>query len=567
MRYGRTKGLGPALALSLALVASACSSPEEDAGGPAGPVTTAAGGQSQRLALTIHTTAGNKRRELTAQILQSSLKDVGIDLAIQTEKASELFGKRLPAGDYQLALYAQVPQSTSPVLCSVFCSENIPGPANDNSGQNWTRTNSPEVDRAYREADKESDPAKRKALSDAGQKALADIFTSLPVDPFPDILAYNPARVGGPVLHNFVHGPWYNANEYFLKTSPTQTTAAKGGELVFGAEQEPESADWISSSAGASWGVYTMQAHTMPRAFDALPEGYKITELLASEPTVSTAGGKQVVTYKLNPAAVWSDGTPITSGDFQYTWDQVKNGKDIYDRTGYKDIESVDATDPKTAVVTFSTPYGDYRDLFGGFYGVFPKHLLDGKDRNALMKDGYKFSGGPWVIDHWTKENEVVLTPNPKWYGAKKANLDRMTFKFNADTSAQIGNFKSKQLDMIYPQAQPDLAELRTLPDVKVDTVTSLSYEALWMNNAKAPFDDPKVREAFFYAVDRAAIVKGLFEPIQPGIQVINAFMTPANKEFYGSEPFAKFKKDPKKVQELLTAAGYKKGNDGIYAK
>ncbi len=563
MRNRRTRRLGLTAALSLALLTSACSSTDEEAA----PVTTAAGGEAKRLSFTLHTTAGNKRRELTAQILQSGLKEVGIDMEIQTEKASELFGKRLPAGDFQVGVYAQVPPSDSPVLCQIFCSENIPGPANDSSGQNYTRTNSPAVDQAYKDADKESDPAKRKALSDAGQKALADIFTSLPVDPFPDIVASNPARVGGPVLHNFVHGPWYNMNEYFLKTSPNQTAPARGGELIFGAEQEPDTADWINSAASSSWGVWVMGAHTMPRTFDILPEGHKPTELVTAEPTVSMVGGKQTVTYKLNPAAVWSDGTPITSADFQYTSDQVKNGKDIYDKTGYKDIESVDAREPKTAVVTFATPYGDYKDLFGGLYGIFPRHLLEGKDRNAEMKDGYKWSGGPWLIDHWTKESEVVFTPNPRWYGAKKANLDKVTFKFNSDTSAQIANFKSKQLDMIYPQAQPDVKDLRTLPDVKMDVVTSLQYEALWINNAKTPFDDPKVREALFYAVDRAAIVKGLFEPIQPGIQVINAFMTPANKQFYGSEPFAKFKRDPKKVDELLTAAGFKKGSDGIYAK
>jgi len=564
VRTGRTRGIGLALPLALALVASACSSSDS------GSTTTTAGAanpDAKPLSMTIYTTAGNKRRELTAQILQSGLKEVGIDLKIQTEKSSELFGKRLPAGDFQVALYAQVPASNSPVLCNIFCSENIPGPANENSGQNWTRTKSEAVDKAFKEADTEADQAKRKVLSDQGEKALADVFTSLPVDPFPDILAYNPAKVGGPVLHNFAHGPWYNANEYYVKTSADQATPAKGGELVFGAEQEPDTADWINTAAGSSWGIYTIGAHTMPRAFDYLPDGYKATELLAGEPALTMDAGKQTVTYKLNPAAVWSDGQPITSADFQYTFDQIKNGKDIYDRTGYKDIESVDAKDPKTALVTFATPYGDYKDLFGGFYGVFPKHLLDGKDRNAEMKDGYKWSGGPWVIDHWTKESEVVLTPNPNWYGAKKANLDKMTFKFNSDTSAQIGNFKSKQLDMIYPQAQPDLKDLKTVPDVKVDTVTGLSYEALWINNEKAPFDDPKVREAFFYAVDRAAIVKGLFEPIQPGIQVINAFMTQANKDFYGSEPFAGFKKDTKKVDQLLTGAGYRKGKDGIYAK
>ena len=142
----------------------------------------------------------------------------------------------------------------------------------------------------------------------------------------------------------------------------------------------------------------------------------------------------------------------------------MKNGKDIYDTTGYRDIESVDATDPGTAKVTFSKPYGEWKDLFGGFYGILPKHLLEGKDRTAEMKDGYKFSGGPWVLDHWTKGQEIVLTPNPNWYGAKKANLSKVTFKFTADTSAEISNFKSKQLDAIYPQAQPEMKELLTLP-------------------------------------------------------------------------------------------------------
>ena len=76
---------------------------------------------------------------------------------------------------------------------------------------------------------------------------------------------------------------------------------------------------------------------------------------MAASPTVTTVNGKQTVTYKINPKAVWSDGEPITSTDFKYTWDQIVNGKDIYDPTGYTQIESVDDTNPKVAVVTFSS--------------------------------------------------------------------------------------------------------------------------------------------------------------------------------------------------------------------
>ena len=50
---------------------------------------------------------------------------------------------------------------------------------------------------------------------------------------------------------------------------------------------------------------------------------------------------------------MWSDGVPITCADFQYTVDQQQNGKDIYDRTGYTDIDTVTCPTPKTVVVKY----------------------------------------------------------------------------------------------------------------------------------------------------------------------------------------------------------------------
>lgn len=186
----------------------------------------------------------------------------------------------------------------------------------------------------------------------------------------------------------------------------TETTVApedvpEGGDLVLGAEQEPDCADWISSCAGASWGYWTMNVNTMPRAFDPVLEEdgtyvYEPSILLDGEPELET-DPQQVVTYTISEDAVWNDGEPITSSDFKYTWDQIKNGEDIYDRTGYANIESVDDSDPKVAVVTYETPYAGWKGLFGGGYGVLPSHILEGEDRAALMANGYDFSGGPWI--------------------------------------------------------------------------------------------------------------------------------------------------------------------------
>lgn len=351
-------------------------------------------------------------------------------------------------------------------------------------------------------------------------------------------------------------------------TDTTEAKPVKGGTLVLGAEQEPDCADWIASCAGASWGTFTMAAHTMPRAFDLTPDAKQVpSPLLDGEPTLDE-GPPMKVTYKINPKAVWSDNTPITSSDFKYTWEQIKNGTDIYDQTGYRDIVSVDDSNPKTAVVTFNKPYASWKDLFGGFFGVYPKHLLpaDEAGRNAAMKDGYTWSGGPWKIDHWTKDQEVVLVPNTNYWG-NKPHLDKVVFRFFDDSAAELQAFKTNQVAMIYPQAQQELVELFALPSAKNDVVTSLSYEGIWFNTSKPPLDDKNVRMALAHATDRDAIVKTLFAQVQPDIKPIHAFMTPGNKEFYTSEPFKRYNRDLAKVDELLKASGYAKGSDGIYAK
>jgi peptide/nickel transport system substrate-binding protein len=350
--------------------------------------------------------------------------------------------------------------------------------------------------------------------------------------------------------------------------SSTSTTAAvrEGGDLTFSAEQETACMDWIGSCAGAAWGIYTVQTNTMPRPFDFTSQNtYKPSVLLSGEPKLEP-GPPQKVTYTINPKAVWDDGQPITSADFKYTWDQIAHGKDIYDTTGYDAITDVDATDPHVAVVTFKTQYAGWRDLFGGNYGVFPKHLLDGKDRDAVMKDGYTFSGGPWKLDHWTKQGEIKLVPNTAYWG-QKPHLSSVTFKFLTDTSAEQQAYKSGQVSFVYPQAQPGQEALKGLPDTKFEAISGLSYEALWFNTTKSPVDSLKVRQAIAYGIDRDAIVKQLFAPVQPDIKRIDSLFTPAFKENY-TTPFAQYSpRDTKKVDDLMTGDGWAKGADGIWAK
>jgi peptide/nickel transport system substrate-binding protein len=355
-------------------------------------------------------------------------------------------------------------------------------------------------------------------------------------------------------------------------SSSSAAPVPKGGTLIIGAEQEPDCADWYGTCGGSSWGYWMMQVNTMPRAFDVVKDSsgqyvFQPNIMLKGEPKLETSP-KQKVTYEIADNAVWNDNAPITSTDFKYTFDQVATGKDIYDRTGYDQIESVDDSNPKVAVVTFKASYPDYKQLFAGGFGLAPSHILQGKDRNTEMKDGYKFSAGPFIIDSWEKGNQITLVPNPNYFGSK-AHLDKVIFKIQADTSAEFQAFKANEVSAIYPQPQLDAVDAINagLPGVQKEiSVETGNFESLWINNAKAPFDDKAVRQAFGFSIDRDAMVKRLFGGlgVDKALNVVNAKIV---KKFSDENAFADYKLDLKKADTLLTGAGWAKGADGIYAK
>jgi len=353
-------------------------------------------------------------------------------------------------------------------------------------------------------------------------------------------------------------------------------TVPNGGTLIVGAEQEPDCLDWVGSCSGSSWGYWMVAVNTLPRTFDIVRDDsgkyvYKASIVLKGEPVQDrTSDGKQRVTYQIADNAVWNDNQPITSTDLKYTWDQIANGTDVYDKTGYTNVESVDDSNPKTAVVTFKAgqDYGDWKGLFVGNYGILPSHILQGQDRDAAMKDGYTFSGGPWILEAWNKTDNITLVPNPNYFGPKP-HMEKVIFKFQPDTSSEFTAFKSNQVSMIYPQPQLDAVDQINagLPNTqKTITTDTPNFESLWLNMGKPPFDDIAVRKAVSFSIDRAAIVERLFGAlgVKDPLQFLNAQVV---KDTVDQQAFAGYKLDLNQVNTLMTGAGYAKGSDGIWAK
>ncbi len=319
---------------------------------------------------------------------------------------------------------------------------------------------------------------------------------------------------------------------------------------------EPVCADWYGQCGASNLGIVALQ--TLPSPMEFSDGKYRPTPLLVGDPVVDF-GPPHRVTYGIAPGAVWSDGTPITSSDFKYTWEQARSTN----VRGMGDVAAVDDADPKAAVVTWKEPSAAWRDRFRP---ILPRHLLDGRDRAAEMKDGYRFSGGPWLIDRWTRGQELKLVRNPAYWGTP-AHLDAVVLRVISDPAASRQAYKSNQVDMLNQAgAEPGVEDMRNLPDTGFVELPGLGYSFLAFNTQSPPLDRKAVRHALAYATDRDAVVTQLQGHLRPGVRPSQSLASLANPTWY-SEPFARYRLDLAKVTDLMRADGWSKGSDGVWMK
>src|SRR5262245_38285896 len=157
-------------------------------------------------------------------------------------------------------------------------------------------------------------------------------------------------------------------------SAPPETSPPppQGGSIVLGAEQWPECINPITSCSAATWYWWSVGEHVLPYAMVLdLNGNFVASPTLVEAPTLDNGGIVQspfTITYKINPDANWADGSPITSADFDFTMKAILNTTGAYTTTGYDKIDSIDTTDPKTAVIKFTEVFVDWPDLFGGVY-------------------------------------------------------------------------------------------------------------------------------------------------------------------------------------------------------
>jgi peptide/nickel transport system substrate-binding protein len=371
--------------------------------------------------------------------------------------------------------------------------------------------------------------------------------------------------------------------------SATTAAVKQGGVLNYGADQEPTGFN-LNTSKDNGTSVANVMARIWPNFFGIKPDFTIQNDKDLVVSAAVTNQNPQTVVIKINPAATWSDGVPVTADDFIYFWKMQKdpahtndsctngcasNGKAIDDNTdgtGYKNISSITGADNgKTVTIVFSQPFGDWKSLFGGTSLMPPAHIA----QKVGWNDGFdKFdpnvvlSAGPWMIQSYNPTKDLTLVPNPHYWGAKP-HLDSIVFHFIPDSKQQPPALQNSEVDFIYPQPQTDLVNaVQAIPGVTSEINFGLSFEHIDFNVKSPGLDDLVVRKAIATAMDRPQLVQRTVGQFSNKAKVDNNRMFVNNQPQYKDTSGGLYDKgDPAKAKQMLEADGYTLGSDGIYAK
>ncbi len=292
-------------------------------------------------------------------------------------------------------------------------------------------------------------------------------------------------------------------------SSASAGAPVEGGNLVFANPQDAQSLD--ESTVFDNNSIWILEQITQP-LFTVTNNGKGVMPWLATGYTAS----KNQLTYtvSLRKGVKFSDGTPMTSKDVQFSLEQTMAASQGW---GYIDsaIKSVDAPSTDTVVINLKYKWAPIlADLALFANGVVPDNY-GGKTASAFYQA--PIGTGPFKFDYWHKGSALKLTKNTNYWQPGKPYLNSVTW-------TDVPDDNTRQLQVTSAQAQIDqfpawstVATLKSTPGVALSLFPSTETNYLAFNENVKPFQDVNVRRAISYAIDRTALVKAvLFGNGQP---------------------------------------------------
>ncbi len=330
----------------------------------------------------------------------------------------------------------------------------------------------------------------------------------------------------------------------------------------------------ISNESGGTW---TCQFNPFNPNVNILPFGPVYEPLVfvntlqsaKATPWLATSwawsGDNKVLTFTIRQGVRWNDGKPMTAADVVYTFNLLKKDPALDLQSVWSVLSSVTQQGSDQVVMTFSTPALPYFYYVAGQTPIVPEHIWSSIKNPVTYNDANPVGTGAYTIKACTPEN-ITYTANKHYWQPGEPKIAEVlypAFTSNtpantelADGTAQWGNQFIPSIQRFYADKSPD--NHYWFPPT--------ANNALFINLKDPLLDDVAVRQAMAYAIDRGKVSQiGEYGYEPPANQT--GIVTPTFSGWMDSSAAARYGYgyDPAKAAQVLTAAGFVKGSDGIF--
>lgn len=321
---------------------------------------------------------------------------------------------------------------------------------------------------------------------------------------------------------------------------PTETSAGEpdpAATLTVGLVLEPTNLD-IRRTSGAA-----LEQILVDNVYEGLvtrAQDNTIEPRLASDYEVSDDG--LTYTFTLNEGITFHNGTALTSADVVASYEAVRTDESLQGNAEFAGVASVTASDAASVVITLTEPNQNFLFSLTGPAGL----VFQAGDTTDLQTA--ENGTGPFTLQNWSKGSTIIFDRYEE-YWAEPAGVAEVVFEYIPDFTAGVNAALDGSLDVL-TAVDPNLApQLEDSGEFALTTGRTTDKATLAFNNAKAPLDDARVREALRLGIDHEGLIEavGAGEPLYGPIPELD----PGYEDLSDVAPY-----DPERAKELLAEAG-----------
>ncbi|MBC7594942.1 MAG: ABC transporter substrate-binding protein [Kineosporiaceae bacterium] len=258
----------------------------------------------------------------------------------------------------------------------------------------------------------------------------------------------------------------------------------------------------------------------------------------------------KVLTLHLRKGVTFQDGTAFDAAAAKFNLDRISGGKvKVPIGAAFTVVDTVEATDASTLAINLKYP--DPNLLYN--LGITTSAIVS---PDSVTKDGNTFANittpvgtGPYKFVKFQKGTQLTYKRYDNYWG-KKPYYSGVEFQIIPEANSREAGLRSGQLQMIMNPPVTDLAALKSTAGLATLKAPSDRSIFVAFNTAKAPFDNPKVREAFNYAINKEAIIKSVL------FGTTSVMDSPLPSSLNGHCKVGAYAYDPAKAKKLLAEAG-----------